>query len=52
VVPDFDKDGSPCVEHEINERVETRFVFWADWRCSPARCWEGVWWVAYAHPMD
>lgn len=49
VEPDFDKEGAPYVEQIVNERVETRYVFWSDFRMSPARRWDDVWWVAFRH---
>lgn len=52
VMPDFDKDGKPFVDQKASETVEPRYVFWADFRMSPARRWEDVWWVGFRHPMD
>ncbi|MGE0853283.1 MAG: hypothetical protein AB7O44_27350 [Hyphomicrobiaceae bacterium] len=42
----------PYIDTIENERTETRYVFWADYRQSPARCWSEVWWVAFRHAMD
>lgn len=53
VEPDgFDDDGVPYVDVVESERTESRYVFWADYRQSPARCWSEVWWVAFRHAMD
>ena len=35
------------VEQEIREE----YVYWQDFRWSPARCWDDVWWVARRHRM-
>lgn len=52
VEPDFDDEGAPFVEQKINERVDSRYVFWADYRQSPARQWPDVWWVSFRHTFD
>ncbi|HUU25592.1 MAG TPA: hypothetical protein VMW68_08540 [Methyloceanibacter sp.] len=50
VEPDgFDREGRPFIDQTINERTETRHVYWADFRMAPARCWDDVWWVAFRH---
>ena len=48
---DFGAKGAPTIDVVTDERVETRTVFWADFRCCPARTWEDVWWVGFKHAM-
>lgn len=50
VEPETDAEG-PFVEQKAEEKVETRYVFWNDFRMSPSRQWSDVWWVAFRHPM-
>jgi hypothetical protein len=55
IVPEFegeDEDRKPFLEQKADERVETRYVFWSDFRMEPARRWEDVGWVAFRHAMD
>lgn len=51
VEPDFDPKGVPFVEQKTDERTITEYVFWSDFRMSPARRWPDVWWVARRHTM-
>jgi len=51
VQPQFGPDGAPFIERKTDERVVTRYWFWDDFRLSPARCWDDVWWSAFRHKM-
>lgn len=47
------EDGQPQTEPFVAEQnLYERYVFWEDYRQSPARDWNGVWWVSYRHVMD
>lgn len=50
--PVIGQDGKPATESFIAEQLlRERYVYWEDYRQSPARNWEGVWWNAYRHVM-
>jgi hypothetical protein len=42
----------PAGEKKANERVETDYVHWRDFRWSPARTWGEVRWVAFKAQMS
>lgn len=42
-----DREGRPQYRPVIGERAPVRYVFWEDYRESPARNAAEVWWVAY-----
>ena len=50
IEPEVDKKG-PYLDQKAEERIESRYVFWADFRMSPSRQWSDVWWVAFRHAM-
>lgn len=51
VEPDGEDDEGPYIDTKIDETVRCEYVYWKDYRESPARTWEDVWWVAFGHDM-
>ena len=46
-------DNSPLMQEMIGaQTLKIKHVYWQDFRMSPARCWDDVWWVAYRHTMS
>jgi hypothetical protein len=43
--------GMP-VEVVADQVVRERYVYWEDYRQTPARTFDGVWWVAFRHVMS
>jgi len=41
-----DEDDAPTVDEPMQSRTEVDYVYWEDFRCSPARTWAEVTWVA------
>lgn len=51
--PLLDEEGQPVTEDFIaDQKLREKYVFWEDYRESPARNWDGVWWVAFRHTMS
>lgn len=51
--PVMGEDGQPQTEQFIAEqKLRERYTYWEDYRQSPARNWDGVWWTAYRHVMS
>lgn len=52
MAPMMGEDGEPVTEEKIvAQDVEEHYVYWNDFRHSPARCWDHVWWIARRHRM-
>jgi len=50
--PAIGEDGQPVMQEAIaDQTVEESYVYWQDFKHSPARCWQDVWWVARRHRM-
>lgn len=49
VEPDGEDEAGPFVEAKVDEAVWAEYVFWEDYRQSPARSEKDVWWKAYRH---
>lgn len=50
--PMLDEAGEPVTEKYIADQIiREKYVYWDDYRQSPARTWDDVWWVAFRHLM-
>jgi hypothetical protein len=50
--PVIREDGQPAMQEIIADQVwKIEHVYWRDFRHSPARCWNDVWWIAFRHRM-
>lgn len=50
--PAIDEMGQPVTQEAVvDQEVSEEYVYWQDFRTSPARCWQDVWWVAFRHRM-
>lgn len=51
-MPVMDDNGKPKTEEFIADQIcRERYVYWADYRQSPARVFDDVWWIAFRHIM-
>lgn len=50
--PALGMDGEPVMQEAITEQeVEEHYIYWQDFKHSPCRCWQDVWWIARRHRM-
>jgi len=51
-MPAMGADGKPVMEEFVADQVcRERYVYWGDYRQSPARTFDDVWWIAFRHIM-
>ena len=51
-MPAMDDEGQPLTKEAlVDQEVCEEYLYWQDFKHSPARTWDDVWWIARRHRM-